>query len=122
MSITTATVEAQLSVLHTSETLDGRHTLVETTDPGHDSSATFVPVYTKFSPIQKQFITALLATCGWLGTTSTTGVLSAVPEIVAQYHSTADAVSISNALYLVFMGLFACLWGPSADIFGRRKV
>ncbi|KAL2431495.1 MFS-type transporter ppsE [Exophiala dermatitidis] len=103
------------------ETDEHCETPVQATVLEIESNAAFVPVYTKFSPLQKRFIIVLLATCAWLGTTSTTGVLAAVPEIVLDFKTTANAVSISNALYLVFMGVFACLWGPFADIFGRRK-
>ncbi|KAL2445735.1 hypothetical protein ABEF95_010457 [Exophiala dermatitidis] len=105
----------------TRETDEHCETPVQATVLGIESNAAFVLVYTKFSPLQKRFIIVLLATCAWLGTTSTTGVLAAVPEIVLDFKTTANAVSISNALYLVFMGVFACLWGPFADIFGRRK-
>ncbi|KAJ4516205.1 hypothetical protein HRR83_005510 [Exophiala dermatitidis] len=106
----------------TRETDEHCETPVQATVLEIESNAAFVPVYTKFSPLQKRFIIVLLATCAWLGITSTTGVLAAVPEIVLDFKTTANAVSISNALYLVFMGVFACLWGPFADILGRRKV
>lgn len=79
-------------------------------------------VYSRFKPLQKRIITAIAAFCGFLAQVSTTSVLAAVPEIVATYHTTATAISISNAVYLAFMGLSAFIWGPWADIFGRRSV
>ncbi|KAK6206906.1 hypothetical protein QIS74_13394 [Colletotrichum tabaci] len=78
-------------------------------------------VYSRFKPLQKRIITAIAAFCGFLAQVSTTSVLAAVPEIVATYHTTATAISISNAVYLAFMGLSAFIWGPWADIYGRRS-
>lgn len=83
---------------------------------------TYVEVYSRFTPIQKRGMTALLAFCGFSATMSTTSVLAAVPEIVSDFGTTATVVTISNALYLLIMGLSSCLWGPASDIFGRRKV
>ncbi|KAK1635840.1 putative MFS transporter [Colletotrichum phormii] len=80
-----------------------------------------VPVYSRFRPLQKRTITAIAAFCGFLAQVSTTSVLAAVPEIVATYNTTANVVSISNAVYLAFMGLSSFIWGPWADIFGRRS-
>lgn len=87
-----------------------------------DTLRAHIAVYTKFSTLQKRYITALLALCGLSATMSTTSVLAAVPEIVNAFHTTPAVVSISNALYLFFMGLSSCLWGPASDVFGRRKV
>jgi hypothetical protein len=36
---------------------------------------------------------------------SSTTVLSAVPEVAAEFSTSGDVVNLSNALYLVFMGL-----------------
>ncbi|KAK1687319.1 major facilitator superfamily domain-containing protein [Colletotrichum godetiae] len=80
-----------------------------------------VSVYSRFRPLQKRTITAIAAFCGFLAQISTTSVLAAVPEIVATYNTTANVISISNAVYLAFMGLSSFIWGPWADIFGRRS-
>ncbi|KAG7039506.1 MFS general substrate transporter [Colletotrichum scovillei] len=80
-----------------------------------------VSVYARFRPLQKRTITAIAAFCGFLAQASTTSVLAAVPEIVETYHTTANVISISNAVYLAFMGLSSLIWGPWADIFGRRS-
>lgn len=81
-----------------------------------------VPVYSRFTNAEKRGITALLAFCGVLATMSTTSILAATPEIVQEYKTTATILNMSGALYLIFMGLSSCIWGPAADIFGRRKV
>lgn len=83
---------------------------------------TYVEVYSRFTRTQKRCMTALLAYCGLSATMSTTSVLSAVPEIVSDFGTTANVVTISNALYLLVMGISSCLWGPASDVFGRRKV
>lgn len=87
-----------------------------------ESNHVHVPVYSKFNNVQKRSITAVLAFCGWLATISTTSIFAAIPEVVTTFETTAPIINISNAIYLVFMGISACLWGPSADIFGRRPV
>lgn len=89
---------------------------------GLDQSRVQLSVYSRFKPLQKRIITAIAAFCGFLAQMSTTSVLAAVPEIVATYHTTATVISVSNAVYLGFMGLSAFIWGPWADIFGRRSV
>ncbi|KAM5356708.1 hypothetical protein ACJ41O_003354 [Fusarium nematophilum] len=81
----------------------------------------YVPVYSRFSNVQKRSMTAFLAFCGLLATTSTTSILTAIPEIVHTFETNATVVSVSNAVYLLFMGFSACFWGPWADIFGRKS-
>ncbi|KAF5258495.1 hypothetical protein FOXYS1_10925 [Fusarium oxysporum] len=86
-----------------------------------ESNRAQVPVYSRFTNAEKRGITALLAFCGVLATMSTTSIFAAIPEIVQEYKTTATIVNMSGAIYLVFMGLSSCIWGPAADIFGRRK-
>lgn len=97
--------------------------IVELQTRGQDaeSSRIQVQVYSRFSKSQKRSITALLAFCGLLATISTTSILAAVPEIVDEYQTTTSIINISNSVYLVFMGISSCIWGPCADNFGRRK-
>lgn len=90
--------------------------------PSIEPVVAYVSVYSRFSKLSKVLITTLLALCGFVGTMSTTGVLAAVPEIVDAFSATTTAVNISNALYLIFMGLSSCIWGPASEIFGRKKV
>lgn len=85
-----------------------------------ESNVVYVPVYSRFRNAEKRSMTAFLAFCGLLATISTTSILAAVPEIVAAFQTTAPIINISNAVYLAFMGLSACFWGPLADFFGRR--
>lgn len=82
----------------------------------------YVEIYSRFSRNRKRSITAICALCGCLAPISTTSLFAAIPEIVETYETTAIAINISNALYLICMGLASCLWGPWADLFGRRSV
>ncbi|OHW99373.1 MFS general substrate transporter [Colletotrichum incanum] len=93
----------------------------ETPLEGEEQGRVQFSVYSRFKPLQKRIITAIAAFCGFLAQMSTTSVLAAVPEIVATYRTTATVISVSNAVYLAFMGLSAFIWGPWADIFGRRS-
>ncbi|KAF4469008.1 Major facilitator superfamily transporter [Fusarium albosuccineum] len=55
------------------------------------SNRTYAPVYSRFSNVQKGSMTAFIAFGGL------------------------------NAVYLVFVGLSCCFWGPWADVFGRKS-
>ncbi|KAF4431196.1 Itaconate transport protein [Colletotrichum fructicola] len=85
-----------------------------------DQSRVQVSVYSRLKPLQKRIVTGIAAVCGFLAQMSTTSVLAAVPEIVSTFEASATVINISNAVYLTFMGLSAFIWGPYADIFGRR--
>ncbi|KAF3809689.1 MFS antiporter QDR3 [Colletotrichum gloeosporioides] len=85
-----------------------------------DQSRIQVSVYSRLKPLQKRIVTGIAAVCGFLAQMSTTSVLAAVPEIVSTFETSATVINISNAVYLTFMGLSAFIWGPYADIFGRR--
>ncbi|KAH8880989.1 MFS general substrate transporter [Thozetella sp. PMI_491] len=87
-----------------------------------ETNRAHVPVYSRFKTSQKRSITAFLAFCGLLATISTTCILSAIPELTTTFDTTASIISISNAVYLALMGISSCIWGPSSDVFGRRKI
>ena len=78
--------------------------------------------YTRFSEHRKIIITAVLSVCGLLAPISSTTVLSAIPEVAATYHTSGSIINLSNALYLVFMGLSPCVWGPLSQVYGRRWI
>lgn len=76
--------------------------------------------YERFSLRKKYTITFVLSVCGFLAPVSSTAVLSAIPEVAETYNTTGSIINLSNALYLVFMGLSPCFWGPLSQIYGRR--
>ncbi|KAF2671941.1 MFS general substrate transporter [Microthyrium microscopicum] len=65
-------------------------------------------------------MTAVLSYCGFLAPISSTTILSAVPEVAADFHTSGTIIAVSNALYLIFMGLSPLFWGPVGQIYGRR--
>jgi hypothetical protein len=79
-------------------------------------------VYNKFSPRRKAVIVTLLSFCALLCPISSASVLSAVPEVAAEFDTNGTVINLSNALYLVFMGLSPCFWGPLSQVYGRRWV
>jgi MFS family permease len=48
--------------------------------------------------------------------------LAAVPEVAATYNSTGTVINLSNALYMLFMGVSPCVYGPLSQVYGRRIV
>ncbi|KAF3770601.1 hypothetical protein M406DRAFT_67002 [Cryphonectria parasitica EP155] len=76
--------------------------------------------YDRFPPHRKTLMVTVMAWCGLLSPISSTAVLSAIPEVAASYHTTGSMISLSNALYLVFMALSPCVWGPLCQVIGRK--
>ncbi|ORY15497.1 major facilitator superfamily domain-containing protein [Clohesyomyces aquaticus] len=79
-------------------------------------------VYNRFSPHRKMVIVAVLSFCSFLAPVSSTTVLSAVPEVATTYNCDGSIINVSNALYMVFMGLSPCFYGPFGNIYGRKWV
>lgn len=83
---------------------------------------TTTDLYDRFSPRRKHVITIVLSFCGFLSSTSSTVVLSAVPEVAATFRTTDDIIAINNAVYLLCMGLSPIICGPLSRLHGRRWV
>ncbi|SMR47856.1 unnamed protein product [Zymoseptoria tritici ST99CH_3D1] len=77
-------------------------------------------VYERFTPKRKIIIVAILSFCSFLAPMSSTSILAAAPEVVATYGTTGTIFNISNALYMLFMGLSPLFWGPIGEAFGRK--
>jgi hypothetical protein len=122
--------------IHTLHTPDNRSTALSEvyshTSPANTQDAPIqqwsshieVPdeVYDRVSHSRKVVIVALLSFCGFLAPISSTTILSAVPEVAFTYKSTGAIINLSNALYMLFMGLSPCFWGPLSQVYGRRWV
>lgn len=80
------------------------------------------PIYDKLPLHRKHIITAVLAFCGFLAPISSTSVLAAVPEVAETYGCDGSIINLSNALYMLFMGISPAFWGPLSSTFGRRWV
>ncbi|RDL37499.1 uncharacterized protein BP5553_04932 [Venustampulla echinocandica] len=79
-------------------------------------------VYDRLSPSKKVVIVSLLSFSSFLAPLSSTTILSAVPEVAATYNTTGSIINLSNALYLIFMGISPCIWGPLSQVYGRRWI
>ncbi|KAJ9622266.1 hypothetical protein H2203_006484 [Taxawa tesnikishii (nom. ined.)] len=77
-------------------------------------------IYDTFPHHRKIVIVAILSFCSFLAPISSTTVLAAVPEVVATYNTTGTIINVSNACYLIFMGLSPMFWGPLGQVYGRR--
>lgn len=78
--------------------------------------------YDRFPAHRKTIMVAMMAWCGLLSPISSTAVLSAIPEVAVTFNTEGSMISLSNALYLVFMALSPCFWGPLCQTFGRKTV
>lgn len=90
----------------------------------HYTSFVEVPdsVYDRIPQHRKLVIVALLSYCAFLAPISSTTVLSAVPEVAATFNTTGSIIGLSNALYMLFMGLSPIVWGPSSEVWGRKSI
>ena len=79
-------------------------------------------IYHKFSDRRKLVIVAVVSFCSFLAPISSTTVLSAVPEVAATFNTDGSIINVSNALYMLFMGLSPCFYGPFGNIYGRKWV
>ncbi|KAH7046703.1 major facilitator superfamily domain-containing protein [Macrophomina phaseolina] len=77
-------------------------------------------VYDRFTLTRKNIITAVLSFCGFLAPISSTTILAAIPEVAETYASDGTTINISNALYMLFMGISPMFWGPIGQVYGRR--
>ncbi|KAF2640676.1 MFS general substrate transporter [Massarina eburnea CBS 473.64] len=78
--------------------------------------------YNRFSNRRKLVITAVLSFTSFLAPVSSTTVLSAVPEVAATFHCDGSIINLSNAMYMLFMGISPCFCGPVSNIYGRKWV
>ncbi|KAF2257802.1 MFS general substrate transporter [Lojkania enalia] len=79
-------------------------------------------IYNRFSEQRKKIITAVLSFCSFLAPISSTTVLSAVPEVAETFQCDGSIINLSNAMYMLFMGLSPCFSGPFGNIYGRKWV
>jgi hypothetical protein len=79
-------------------------------------------IYNKFTDRRKMVIVAVVSFCSFLAPISSTTVLSAVPEVANTFDTDGSIINVSNALYMLFMGLSPCFYGPYGNIYGRKWV
>lgn len=79
-------------------------------------------LYDRLSSGRKHIVVAVMSFCAFLSPQSSTSVLAATPEVAKTFNTTGSIINISNAAYMVFMGLSPIVWGPMSQVFGRRPV
>ncbi|KAF2025296.1 MFS general substrate transporter [Setomelanomma holmii] len=79
-------------------------------------------IYNRYSERRKTIIVAVMSFCSFLAPVSSTTVLSAVPEVAATFNTDGSIINVSNALYMLFMGISPCFYGPYGNICGRKWV
>jgi MFS family permease len=79
-------------------------------------------VYTLFSRPRKLLIVSIVAFYGFLSPFSSISILAASPELASSFNTTEIIINVSNAVYMVSMGLSAPFWAPLSQIYGRRLV
>ena len=76
-------------------------------------------IYNKFSHVHKVTMVTVLSMSSFLAPISSTSILAASPEVVATYNTTGAIFNISNALYMIFMGFSALVYGPLGTTYVR---
>ncbi|KAI9654971.1 MAG: hypothetical protein M1821_005724 [Bathelium mastoideum] len=79
-------------------------------------------IYDRLPKHRKVIITCILSLCGFLAPMSSTMVLPALPNVADTFNCSGSIVNLSNALYLIGMGLSPMFWGPIGQVYGRRWV
>jgi len=107
---------------------EGRPTQsIETTpDPVEDLEALEYtrsgPVYSAFSPRQKQFIVFMAACGGFFSPLSANIYFPALNPIARDLGVSSELVNLSLTSYMIFQGLAPTIYGDLADMIGRRPV
>lgn len=106
----------------TASHVSGPDTLEPPTDPRDMYREAGDEIYDRLSKGRKVIIVSVLSFCAFLSPVSSTTVLSATPEVASEYNTTGSIINLSNAGYMVLMGLSPIVWGPMSQVFGRRPV
>jgi multidrug resistance protein len=79
-------------------------------------------IYDRIPPHRKMIIVALLSFCSFLSPISSTSVLAAVPEVAETFNTNGTTINLSNGVFMIFMGISPCFWGPLSQVYGRRWI
>lgn len=78
--------------------------------------------YARLTPLRIALITATVSYCGLMASISSMLILSAIPEIAADFGTSNTVISLSNALYQLVTALGPIIWGPLSRGYGRSLV
>lgn len=76
--------------------------------------------YNRFLRAKKRLCVAICALACFLSPMSGLAFLPAVPEIATDFRQSAETITISAAVYCIFMAISPCVFSPILDIYGRR--
>ncbi|KAK6438891.1 hypothetical protein LTR95_004903 [Oleoguttula sp. CCFEE 5521] len=74
----------------------------------------------RFTPGRKMLIVTILSCRSFLAPIPSSSILAASSEVVSTYHTTSSIFDVSNALYLIFMGLAPYSGNPRGATIGRK--
>ena len=120
LRIERASTQNSAQVYHTASHVSGVDAFEP--NPTQPFQETGDEIYDRFSRHRKTLIVGVLSFCAFLSPISSTSVLSATPEVASDYGTTGSIINVSNAGYMVFMGLSPLFWGPMTQVFGRFPV
>ncbi|KAI9369543.1 major facilitator superfamily domain-containing protein [Aspergillus egyptiacus] len=92
----------------------------EQQQPDDGNAASPPDEFDRFSRGRKIVMVVVISWTSLLSPMASTSVLSAIPNVAATYNTSGSVIGLSNALYLVFMALSPCFWGPWCQTIGRR--
>src|ERR1700753_3150641 len=72
-------------------------------------------IYNRFSNTRKKFITFTMALCGLMAAMASMNIIAAIPEVATEFRTTGSIINVSNALYMVIMGICTLVWGPLSE-------
>ncbi|KAJ5101572.1 hypothetical protein NUU61_003794 [Penicillium alfredii] len=96
---------------------------VETPDSDKEDDQTLKPQQSNSYDIPTWRKCLILFIVSWMTlavTFSSTSLLPATPEIASEFSTTTEMLNVTNAGVLVAMGFSSFLWGPIANLFGRK--
>ncbi|CAK4029969.1 Quinidine resistance 3 [Lecanosticta acicola] len=118
--LTEIELESQRSGLHHVRSHVSTHDAAIITTEPDPHYETGDEIYDRFTSRHKMLIVAIMSFCSFLAPISSTSILAASPEVVKTYNTTGAIFNISNALYMLFMGLSPLFWGPLGQTYGRK--
>ncbi|KAF2168165.1 hypothetical protein M409DRAFT_21610 [Zasmidium cellare ATCC 36951] len=111
-------IESQRPSLHPVQSHVSTHDAVHQDHDQHYEQGD--EIYDRFSRSHKVMIVCIMSFCSLLAPISSTSILAASPEVVATYNTTGTIFNISNALYMLFMGISPLFYGPIGQTYGRK--
>jgi hypothetical protein len=114
--------QRNLSIVSNHDIPDVPHVVPEDNEKEHVPPGDNDEIYDRFTSRRKMLITFVVSFCSFLAHVSSTTVLSAVPEVSSTFGCDGSIINLSNALYMLFMGISPMFYGPLGNVYGRKRV